>query len=345
MRVYIFILSLVLSLIVSTKIFADQLPKLIVRCNQTDFNLCGYIDADIWNHQSREVFIIEPKFEHAKDFSNGLAAVRINGKFGYIDKTGQVIIAPLFDRAGAFDQGLAVAGTNKAYGIIDIAGNYIVDPIFSHAIIYSNDIILGGSIDNVKYGYISYDNSTIDNARVYSLSTGWLTDQSYKFERFDDAKHDLIWAQNSQGKPGTWDDKYGLMRLDGRWLIEPVYDYVTPLKHNRAVISKTIGNNTSYGAIDRHGKQVIPFKFEYLTHWDENFLAAGQGKYPNRKRGLVSFDGQLLANRYFDEIQADTILGPDHPAQDFYSVKDGETWKTLTKDGQLLSDQRIGQAF
>ena len=41
-------------------------------------------------------FAIEPKFEGAKNFSDGLAAIEENGKWGFIDTTGAIVIAPSF---------------------------------------------------------------------------------------------------------------------------------------------------------------------------------------------------------------------------------------------------------
>ncbi len=53
--------------------------------------------------------VIKPQFdaEYAGDFSEGLAAVPINNKYGYIDKTGQLVIKSQFASAGPFHEGLA----------------------------------------------------------------------------------------------------------------------------------------------------------------------------------------------------------------------------------------------
>jgi WG containing repeat len=62
----------------------------------------GYIDQD-------GNYLIEPQFEDAKGFAEGLAAVRLNGRWGYIDKKGSLRILnnyPFF--ADDFSGGLAV---------------------------------------------------------------------------------------------------------------------------------------------------------------------------------------------------------------------------------------------
>jgi hypothetical protein len=63
----------------------------------------GYIDrAGRW--------AVPPSFfEEARDFSDGLALVKVNGLFGYIGKKGEFRIRPAFQRAQPFREGLAVA--------------------------------------------------------------------------------------------------------------------------------------------------------------------------------------------------------------------------------------------
>lgn len=38
--------------------------------------------------------MIEPKYDLTSHFSDGLAAVKIGDKWGYIDKSGKMVIAP-----------------------------------------------------------------------------------------------------------------------------------------------------------------------------------------------------------------------------------------------------------
>ena len=54
--------------------------------------------------------IIKPQFDEADSFSEGLAAVRVGAKYGYIDKQGKIVIKPQLDCAGPFSEGLAVKG-------------------------------------------------------------------------------------------------------------------------------------------------------------------------------------------------------------------------------------------
>ena len=56
----------------------------------------GYIDTD--GNQ-----VIEPQFQEARSFSNGLAAVKKSGYWGYIDSEGNMVIENIFDGAKEFN--------------------------------------------------------------------------------------------------------------------------------------------------------------------------------------------------------------------------------------------------
>ena len=78
----------------------------------------GFIDR-------RGEVVVEPRFDHAEDFSEGLAAVAVSGKWGYIDKTGGFVLGARFN-ARAFDEGLAFVkvGGYDADAIVDVVGAF-----------------------------------------------------------------------------------------------------------------------------------------------------------------------------------------------------------------------------
>ena len=63
--------------------------------------------------------IINPQYEDADSFSQGLAAVKKDGKWGYIDMEGSTVIPFQFDYAFSFSKGLAVVGTLGEYPTYD----------------------------------------------------------------------------------------------------------------------------------------------------------------------------------------------------------------------------------
>ena len=68
-------------------------------------------------------YVINPQFDDAYPFSEGLAVVRIGdyetGKLGFIDKTGAFVINPQFDDAESFSEGLAAVEIDDKWGFIE----------------------------------------------------------------------------------------------------------------------------------------------------------------------------------------------------------------------------------
>ena len=63
-------------------------------------------------------------------FNDGLGAVKIGEKWGYIDRSGNIVIEPRFELADDFHKGFGSAGQNGKVGIIDKTGAYLIKPIF-----------------------------------------------------------------------------------------------------------------------------------------------------------------------------------------------------------------------
>src|SRR6218665_2038281 len=65
---------------------------------------------------------IKPQFDEAQWFQEGLASVKLDGKWGYIDKTGKMAIKPQFEDAQWFHEGLARIKLGSKLGYIDKTG-------------------------------------------------------------------------------------------------------------------------------------------------------------------------------------------------------------------------------
>jgi len=96
--------------------------------------------------------IINPQFDYADFFEEGLARVRIGGKYGFIDKTGKIVSNPQFDDAGVFREGLARVRIGGKWGYIDKTGKIVIEPQFYYAGFFHEglaEVEIGG-----KRGYI-----------------------------------------------------------------------------------------------------------------------------------------------------------------------------------------------
>ena len=116
----------------------------------------GYIDGS-------GKIVIQPRFDNAWEFSEGLAPVSIGDNWGYIDQTGTVVIMPLFFEVMPFQESLAVVGAyfksgpinNRVgnYGYIDKTGKFVIPPQFSVAFDFSDGLAKILTEDS-KHGYV-----------------------------------------------------------------------------------------------------------------------------------------------------------------------------------------------
>ena len=81
----------------------------------------GFIDA-------RGRIRVQPQFEGAMTFTEGLAGFVADGKWGYIDSVGKVAIEPAFDSCRAFSDGLAIITVKDKSGFIDRTGRVRIEP-------------------------------------------------------------------------------------------------------------------------------------------------------------------------------------------------------------------------
>lgn len=76
-------------------------------------------------------FNIFHETEKSYVFSDGLAIGRKNGKVGFLNNKGQWAIQPQFKSVRPFKNGYAAASMKDLWGIIDKSGNWVVQPTFT----------------------------------------------------------------------------------------------------------------------------------------------------------------------------------------------------------------------
>ena len=87
--------------------------------------------------------VIPCVYDFAWGFSDGLARVWLNGKWGFIDKSGKQVIPCVYDDAWEFSDGLARVWLNGKWGFIDKNGKEVIPCVYDNVYATAVDILVG----------------------------------------------------------------------------------------------------------------------------------------------------------------------------------------------------------
>jgi len=247
---------------------------------------------DRWGYIDRSgKIVIEPRFESAEEFSEGLAVVQLDGKSGFIDASGKFVIEPKYPVARQFSEGLArVQASGEAYsyggqwGFIDRTGQMVIAAQLgqlegvSEAAYDFHDGLAMIQVGGLT-GFIDKSGNTVIRPRfryAYPFNEGL--------------------ACASDGSDGKW----GYIDTTGAWAIAPKFDSASLFAAGFAPVSL----NKTCGYIDKTGElKVIPnFKRK------EGDCAAVWGSFDDGlsrwmigdKYGFINTRGEIVIKPQFD---------------------------------------------
>jgi len=106
----------------------------------------------------RQVLPLELKLEKARAFSEGLAAVKAGGKWGFVDREGRVLIACQYDEVSSFKEGLCAARIKNKWGYLEPTGNWAISPQY----LMAADFTEGISVVHLDTSRYKFKNVFID---------------------------------------------------------------------------------------------------------------------------------------------------------------------------------------
>ena len=176
-------------------------------------------------------------YESVNDFSEGLARVEVDGKYGFVDKEGNEVVRLKYDAAGDFSEGLARVEVDGKHGFIDKEGNEVVSPKFD----YVGDFIEGlarveadgkfSCIDKKGKDVISpkYEVIRIFNKSDKMVIAGMkreavsMSRSASEISEYEEAfSEQLIIVREG--------DKRGVINLDGKVIIPSIYRYIAIIR-------------------------------------------------------------------------------------------------------------------
>jgi hypothetical protein len=94
------------------------------------------------------MIVIDPLFDEAGEFKDGLALVKVDGDLGFIDTQGKTVVEPEWEELHPFKDDLARVRSGGKYGFVDRQGKVVIEPRFKAAGDFSEGlapVILGPS--------------------------------------------------------------------------------------------------------------------------------------------------------------------------------------------------------
>ena len=246
--------------------------------------------------------VITPQFDSAGAFSEGLASVRVGNKWGYIDTKGVVAITPQFDMASPFRFERAGVKLGNRFGIIDKDGKYINSPDFAYVGFFSGDLAPVTTSGGVM-GIVSRAGKMVSLGDVTGLRDGFTAG--------------LI--------PASSGGKWGFIDATGKWVIDPLFEEAMNFADGLAPVKA--GGRTGY--INKSGKFVINPQYDSAGEFCEGragFSSGGKVGFIDTK-GLVVCDAKFLSVGSFSDG-----LAP---------VKTDEGWGFIDRTGKMV----IGPKF
>lgn len=234
-------------------------------------------------------------------------------KYGYIDRNGKIAIEPIYDMAGNFKEGLGVVTLNNKYGAIDTTGRVVVPIEFEYIMLFSEGLapfsINGGAL----WGYIDKTGKVViepkyEYANVFSDGLGLVRKNGANV--YVDRKGKEVIALDPEIAPqasgfhdgyavvSTNDLKFGLINKKGKLVLPIQYGYLGPLSEGLMVYAD---EKAHYGYLNVEGKEVVPAKYTWADAFSEGLGCVQL----DSSTGYVDKTGKLV-------FQLDTIASDFH---------------------------------
>ena len=269
--------------------FCTTDKKIVIDCIYDEASIfSGGLAAGFINEKNGFGFINEAgllvipfSFESAKEFTEGLAAVKNNDKWGYINRNGEIVIPFSFDRANRFSCGFAKITIGENEYFIDKNGDI---ELSAFELMYHENILA-----NLK---------TIEKFRLRYMAK----EEKYRtLETINDIRIQTIFASDFiKGKALVKIDNVpGIISANGEYTKLPskVRFYFSTLIYFEEIASD--------GLIffDKEGNNLKGFKeYERLGQFNEGVLDVCSKK--TRRWGFVDKNGTNIIPCVYDEVDS-----------------------------------------
>jgi|SRR6185369_5198105 len=270
------------------------------------------IDGKYGYIDSTSQMVIAPKFDGASAFSEGLARVRVGddetGSFGYIDTTGKIVIKPKFKGAGLFSEGVAIADDGKGKGVIDKNGKYLfrLKSQTGQTECFSEG--LAAVSLGWKDNYGDYYGFIDKNNKII------IPGKYHKARKFSEGL--AVVEEYGKGKK-RW-GKTGYIDKNDKMVIAPQYYMAGDFNEG---VAPAYPESNKCGYIDKKGSWVIPPFFETCRGFSDGLAAIEIDK----KYGYINKKGEVVITPKYTDAKSFSggLAIVDTPGADEFSFKRG----------------------
>lgn len=259
-----------------------------------------------------------------------LAVQNQEGKWGYINKTGQTMIGFDFDNAFSFSEnGRALVSKDGKWGYIDASGKMVIAAEYDVAMPFDFDVAIVKK--DGKYGLIDR-NGNVVSKNPDDNTAGFYFDNIFEFEQEYSSKNVYAVA--------VLDGKYGLIDRNGNVVIDFKYDDLGYVDENIGE-TRRIGNklisyklDEGWGYVDYEGKEISNPIYDLAYSFDDNGWAI---VYENNEYWIVYLgENDRLIDAYHDIYSTNFI---DRFENGYYRIQNNENlYGLITKNPDTNAD-------
>ncbi len=190
-------------------------------------------------------------YNDIRDFHEGLAAVKRQDQWGYIDKNGKEVIECRYDDAHDFSEGLAAVVIDNyledgytAWAYIDTKGEVVI-PFYSYSAAGGVPLMIGEFHDGKAF--VTKDLVSVIGKKGEDIFRGDSLFFVSKAKYYKDHSAMIGYIYSDAGMKIK---KYGLLNLEGKEVLKPVFDYIEDIYGKYMIVADIEnGSDMRYGIV------------------------------------------------------------------------------------------------
>ena len=276
------------------------------------------------------IFVSLSSYGHAqKNEASSLLPVRVDGKWGYINRSGIVVIAPQYEMAAPFSAGLGLVVTDLKVpylGYISDSGQMAIKP--QHWQVYPFSECLAPVESCSEWGFINTKGHVV------------IFPQFIEVNHFSEGLAAVKISERTEGGQ-TGEPKWGYVDQNGDVVIPPQFFHARPFSDGLAKVIVGDAENGKIGYIDKTGQFLIKPQYTLGGDFSEGLAAVEVGGrlennvHKDGKYGYINKAGEFVIKPQF----ASAMKFSEGLAKVFIGDPWGEgKWVYIDKTGKIAID-------